>query len=54
MLSESFAFNEGVKQGGRLSATLFVIALNYAIKHIQRGTILNKTNQILLMLTMLW
>jgi sorting nexin-29 len=46
-LSTKFEFNFGAKQGGGLSAVLFIVALDNVIKTIdQRGTIFTKSSQI--------
>ena len=46
-LSNSFTFNSGVRQGDRLSTTLFILALHHGVQKIdQRGTIVTKLSQI--------
>ena len=46
-LSNSFTFNAGVRQGDRLSTTLFIPVLHHGVQKIyQRGTIFTKLSQI--------
>lgn len=47
-IGRSFLFNNGVKQGDGLSATLFILALHWVVKEIDPGgTIFYKCSQIL-------
>jgi sorting nexin-29 len=46
-LSETFEFSIGVKQGGGLSAVLFVLAIHNAVNKIdQRGSMFTRSSQI--------
>ena len=44
--TEELKFNTGIKQGDALSATLFILALQYVPRRIEKGTLRTKGEQI--------